>query len=269
MKIYKRQVKIIGSSNLYRPNYPKPQKRPFEFKHYFKLTLFILIAVFLIYIAFFSPFSQVGKITVVGKTTLPSDEITRQVNQAISASITGRSTIFLNTSQIEDQLINQNYQFSSVKIERVFPNGIKINVKEKQPSIIWRSGSSSYVLSEDGRTITDMTVNYSNLPTINDSANLPVKIGDKLVPASFVTFVLETIGGLNDRGIKIISMEVPDTTSELYIKTDKAYLIKFDTNKNATEQLVSLDSVLKTLSRQNKKPSEYIDLRVEGRIFYK
>jgi len=267
MKIRTRQVKIGKSGmNLYRPNYPNPPKRHSLLKNYIHFLIFVLLIGSLIDILFFSPLVKINKITVEGKTTLPAEEIIKQVNQAIYANITGNNLILLNTSQIEDQLVNQNYQLFSAKVSKVFPGQLKVSVKEKQPSIIWKSGEVAYLLSEDGRAIAASGDDH-NLPVIYDSANLPVKLGEKIVPTSFISFVLDMIKGLQDRGISPVLMEVPDTTSELYIKTNKNYLLKLDTTRSVASCLSDLDSVLKTLAKQGKKPNEYIDLRIEGKVF--
>lgn len=268
MKNQRRQVNIPQRGEI-RTDYSLPENKSPDFKKYLRPIVILSIVLVIIYLVFFSKVFHVSEIKVEGKTTLPASEIISQTYMAIDSSVMGKNILFLNTNHVADYISNQNYQFSEVRVERDFITGLKVIVKEKQPSIIWQTGASSYVLSDDGRAITDSHSNYSDLPTIKDSANLPVKLGDKVAPANFVKFVLDMLKGLNDRGIAVVDMEVPETTSEIYARTNKNYLIKFDTNRDIHSQLSSLDSVIKTISSQNKKPSEYIDLRIEGRVFYK
>ena len=108
------------------------------------------------------------------------------------------------------------------------------------------------------------------LPVVEESTNLPVKIGDRVVPASFIGFCSGLIETLPKKsGLQITGMRVPDTTSELYVVTNRGYYLKFDTTRSSSEQVGDLKIVLDTLARQKKTPAEYIDLRIAGKAYYK
>ena len=64
-------------------------------------------------------------------------------------------------------------------------------------------------------------------------------------------------------------MSVSDTTVELRVQTTSGYEIRFNSLASPESQIRSLSSTLDLLAAENKKPSEYIDLRVDGRAFYK
>lgn len=105
------------------------------------------------------------------------------------------------------------------------------------------------------------------MATVIDTANIPVKPGDRVAPSRFVRFVEDLSGQFNAKtGLAIDNFQVPESTSEVYAKTNKGYLIKLDTTRPAADQLADLALVLKNLN--GKIPSQYIDLRVAGRAYY-
>ena len=105
------------------------------------------------------------------------------------------------------------------------------------------------------------------MATVIDTANIPVKPGDRVAPGRFVRFTQDIADGLpSQTGLRIENFQVPESTSEVYVKTDKGYLIKFDTTRSALEQLKDLALVIKNLN--GKVPAQYIDLRVAGRAYY-
>ncbi len=158
-----------------------------------------------------------------------------------------------------------NYQLENVQVERTLLGGVRITVKEQQATVQWRSGSSVFVLSGNGVAYAQLDGVDKTLPLIEDSTNLPVRIGQKIVPSSFVEFVRSVNRQLASVGLKVANQSVAETTTELYVKTDKGYTVKFDTTRSVDEQLSDLRSVL----AKKVVPKEYIDLRIAGRVFYK
>jgi cell division septal protein FtsQ len=134
----------------------------------------------------------------------------------------------------------------------------------------WNSGGVTYALDAGGKIIGLLSEVGSNVPVVTDSTNLPVKVGDTVAPARFVTFSTTLATNLpKETGIAISSLRVTDTTSELYVVTNKGYQLKLDTTRGVEEQLADLKQVLATLSTQKKTPAEYIDLRIANKAYWK
>ena len=60
-----------------------------------------------------------------------------------------------------------------------------------------------------------------------------------------------------------------ESTLDLYAKTDKGYVVIFDTSRPVGEGIGDLKVVLASLAAQKRTPAEYIDLRVSGKAYYK
>lgn len=253
-----------------RPVYGRPAGRSPEvridrdrLKRYLKLTLWL--AALLIFWSLFG----IKTITVSGNKQLGTGEVIKTAEASMSHRPWGRNLLTLDETGLSKDLLASNYRYKSVNFGRHWPNKLEIKVSERQPSLNWQTGGQTYTLDIDGSLIGPAEAG-STLPTVVDSANLPVKAGDKVVPAKFVKFCTDIVDQMPKRaGIGVTGLRVPDTTSEVYVSTNKGYLIKFDTTREASGQISDLVNVLATLSRIKKTPAEYIDLRVENRAYYR
>lgn len=214
---------------------------------------------------------KIAKIEIEGNQTIDSEDVISQVQSIITGSSISQNIIFVPTSNIEKQLKKDNYQIADVKISRIPLNTIKITINEQKPSILWRSGNNLSIITENGRGFIGEPNDElkKNLPTVEDLSNLPVKEGDKVVSQDFVKFVNEVNTILPQNGISISNTQIEETTTEITVITKEGYRIRFDTTRPFTEQMSDLKAVLDSLKTQGKKPTQYIDLRVNGKVFYK
>lgn len=258
-----RQVNY-GNSAAYRANY-QPPKRQLRLGRLWRPLLVFVGVIALLYVILFSPLFKVRTITVRGNRELTVAELTKQSQTILAGSFLGTNSIFVNTDGLGKQLKENNYQLENVRVERTLLGGVRITVKEQQATLQWRSGSSVFVLSGNGVAYAQLGKVDKALPVIEDSTNLPVKIGQKIVPSSFVEFARNADQQLATIGLKSSNKSVAETTTELYVKTDKGYTIKFDTTRSLDEQLGDFRAVL----AKKITPKEYVDLRIAGRVFYK
>jgi hypothetical protein len=64
-------------------------------------------------------------------------------------------------------------------------------------------------------------------------------------------------------------MDVKETTFDLHVTTDKGYKLIMDTSRPVEEGTRDLKAVLALLASQKKAPTEYVDLRIAGKAYYK
>lgn len=218
-------------------------------------------------VVWFYSWFNITQIVVEGLKSLPPESVRTKTEHALSKGILGSNLLTLRPGKVTDELYAAEPLLKDIRLERSWPSRLKVVVIERQPSINWVSGNQTFLLDAEG-TVIGPTSEVS-LATVVDSANLPVKAGDRVAPRRFVEFV-STLGSmLAAAGVGVSGYRVPDTTSEVYAQTDMGYIIKFDTARSATEQMMDLKSVLTTLSGLKKSPAEYIDLRVPNKAYYR
>ncbi len=268
MKRNRRSVKRQQTAT-YRSNYALPQQQV-RLRGYVTAFGIVSVVILLVYGLFFSKIFHIDHIAIKGNQHTATSEVTDQVNHILDEGLLARNILFLNSGSLSKELQKNDYQFTSVTVKKNFLHGITVVVQERAPSLLWQSGNSIYVLSDDGQAIEEVSGQKpNNLPIIHDNANLPVNLGNQVVPQNFINFVRQIMKQIPKQGLSIQSMSVPATTNELYVQVNGGYSIKFDANGAVSEQIADLTAVLKTLKSQNKQPHEYIDLRISGKIFYR
>lgn len=208
----------------------------------------------------------ISSVKVTGTSNLSSKEVERLIRSDISRNPWYASYFTIGGLNINRTLPEQEPRIKSVTLTKQFPSTINVAIVERQPGLVWVSAGENWEVDVEGILI-GASGNSKPLATVIDTANIPVKPGDRVAPRRFVLFcqaIAEQFGAKT--GLSIQNFQVPESTSEVYVKTNKGYVVKLDTTRSATDQLSDLALVLKNLN--GKVPGQYIDLRVAGRAYY-
>lgn len=235
-----------------------------------KFSPYILLGAVIFYVVFISSLFQVSNPDVQGPNNALSQSLSKEVNNYLNSRLLAKNWLFLNQQDLKGYLQKTFTGQETITVSKKFPNHLSVVTDEQKPGLIWKTGSRTYILSTSGRVISEQQkADNSALPQVIDSTNLPVEVGSRVAARDFVNFVSKVGDFMKANKIGVEKMYVLDTTSELYVKTQAGYDIKFSTNQNPDSATRSLKATLDLINQQNKKPSSYIDLRVEGRAFYK
>ena len=239
-------------------------------KKLLKYSPYIIIGTIILYILFFSSLFQISRVDVQGPNATLSQTLDKEVNNYLNSRLLARNWVFLNSSDLKSFLQKTFTGQETITVDKKFPNRLVVSTDEQKPALIWKTGSHSYILSTNGRAITEQNKqSSSDLPVVYDNTNLPVDVGSKVTGRDFANFVTSIGSFLKDNKIDYEKIYVSDTTSELNVQTKQGYTIKFSTLLKPDSQTRSLKATLDLMAQQNKKASSYIDLRVDGRAFYK
>lgn len=169
---------------------------------------------------------------------------------------------FVSKLQQSDPLLR------NVAVRRRWFHTIVVTAALKQPSLGWSTGNQAYVLDRDG-TVIGTVAGAAAFPVVYDGSNLPLQVGQRAVSAHFVEFASGVVPALAAAGIGVTRLDVKDTTLDLTAQTNKGYRLLFDTSRGVDEEMADLMAVQRLLVAQKRTPSEYIDLRIAGKAYYK
>lgn len=219
------------------------------------------------YLVFFSSLFKLDKIEYS-----PTKFINRE--DLVKAENNGET--FLDNNTITFGLVGISKRFSGVtgvakiSVEHLSQHNIRIKIVEKSPLLIWETLNQKYLVDDSGYIWGNFEDTYASLPTLIDTKNLPVKIGDKVLPQASVDFFNYLSNNFNDQtGARASKYEIMDIVSDLKITTDAGWYVYFDTTRTAKGELISLKRVLSEAKTSGSSNLEYIDLRIANRIFYK
>lgn len=220
----------------------------------------------LLYLVLLSPVLAVRTVKVSGAPESQAGPIAEAVKQAASGRIgaaASRSLAVVDSAAIERSLIDKFPDLAAVQVAKKWPNSLQVSVQERQTGLVWKSGDKLYLIDRAGLAYA-ATPPRPDLPTVDDTSNLPVTIGKPVVGAGFIKVLLEIQQGMTAGGLKVASFRVPETTFEVQAVTDQGYYALFDTTRPVTSQVQALLTAVKT-----GKPAQYADVRVPGRVYIK
>lgn len=238
-------------------------------------TLLIIVGGILMFVLF-SPTFIIKDITIVGNYHLSSEEVKKATEEVLlensSVIFPVGHIFFLNKDDLTYDLQKKLPLINEVKFDRQLPNVLKVKVKERTPAFVWKSKNRYYYIDPNGYAYLELEKNEaksSNLTVLEDQANVRVKLGGKVVTASFVDFVNALVVNFTPKiKVKIEEIILPKTTLEVRVQTSEGWQAYFDTTRSVKVQLNRLSSTLKQITKPREQ-LKYIDLRLNDRIFYK
>jgi hypothetical protein len=191
-------------------------------------------------------------------------------------SLTNRTKLTIDTAGIASKMAQQYPELGTVTLLLpVVGYQPVLRVEPAAPALILTSaGGQSYVLDAIGRALITPSqapnVSKLGLPVVTDQSGLPLQLGKQALPSTTTHFITEVTGQLQAVKLTIASLTLPKGTSELDVRlVGQPYFVKYNLMGNAREEAGSFLAVKQQLERDHKTPGQYIDVRVEGRAYYK
>jgi len=219
--------------------------------------------------AIYNQFSQISKAEI--KKQFPDVlkiEIIENKPQAIWAA-GSPSDLFLPPEAFAADTTSEKTAGEAKQEDAAAPISVAVPIYPENAAI------SYYFLNENGEIGANLALEKvfeQNLPIIYDQSFRQVKGREKILDPEFLRFLFQLKDLLSLKtDLKIQELIVPIAYSrDLYIKTDRGFQIFFDTKQNLVQQIEALASIIKEDIEENKKEVKYyIDLRVQGMVYYK
>jgi uncharacterized membrane protein len=106
---------------------------------------------------------------------------------------------------------------------------------------------------------------------VRDNSGPEVKIMDRALEAETIDFLLKTQEILKEKvNLNLVYFEINIYPPiEVQVLTSEKWRIIFDTSRDSAAQIGALKLVLEEKIKDQRDRLEYVDLRVENRVFYK
>ena len=262
-----RRIRTAGRPTYGRPVPARTRARRIPSFHLGLVPRRLIILVVVGFVALFGLW-QLFKIHTV--TIVPSSaqaSLAHSAQQVVTSSVWLDNSLTFSPASFQSKFIAANPGIKTVQVTRTSPQSLRVAVVMKQPSLGWLSGSDGYILDADGTVIGSLPVGKQVV--VEDDSNLPVATGQAVASARFVSFVMAVADQIPNTGLKPTKYEIKDTTLDLYVTTSTGYQLIFDTSRAVGDEVGDLKLVLANLKQTGKTPTQYIDLRIPGRAYYK
>lgn len=246
--------------------------------------LFFLVVVVLIFAVFEMQLSAVPKVVSLANSSdapflQSTDVYQREAAKLFQSSLSNRNKFTVNAPAIEAALQAKFSELKDVSVALpILGHQPVVYVQPASPAIILAASNGTFVVDENGRALikADVTTRLENfkVPTVTDQSGLQIQLGKQALSHSTTDFIQTVIGQLQAQHISIKAMTLPAASSELDVYVSgKSYFVKFnlqDTVSSAANvQAGTFLALQQYLHREQKTPSQYIDVRLSGRAYYK
>ncbi len=226
--------------------------------------------------------SPAPKIVALSTTTsqvfLGDTAMYQRAAAALFHHVANRNKLTIDTNEISAAMLRQFPELNAVSIALpVLGHQPTVYIQPSEPSMVLNlPNGSSFVLDTDGKALLAATSKSAQLaklhvPIVTDQNDLQAALGQTLLPSTTVRFI-QTVGEqLSAQNIHFSSFVLPRAASELDVYVaGKSYYGKFNTQDNsALQQAGTFIATYKHLQAGGISPRQYIDVRIDGRAYYR
>lgn len=205
----------------------------------------------------------------------PDQEYQTAARQILQSSILNRNKATLDTKNLINKLQEKFPEIDSISVSLHFLRRRPvINLHSASLGLLLETPQQTLLVNKDGNALMEASeiseLSNLNLPSVKDQSGLEVRAGQKVLNASNVGFITELVGQLASQNLKTDSIILPPLPEELHVRlSGKLYYIKFDLKSDAKVAVGTLLATIAKLESDRVVPGEYLDVRVEGKAFYR
>lgn len=249
------------------------------------LSLGLLVAIVVVPLGLFLWFIfkteafRVQAITVVDARPHTEEAIRQRMQTAVDdpyGIFPARTIFFIDTHEVEQELLTTLPQVRSLHSTRELPGTVKVVVQEKTPVLLLLTGRNYFFVDENGIAYEQArleTLPGTVLPVVkNKDAGSRIVLGAPVVSVPFVKFLTSVQKALPGvLGAEVVETTIPSLAArEVSFRLSNNWEIHFDVTRDPAGQLAILRTLLdSTISADEKKVLEYIDLRIPNRVYYR
>ncbi len=196
-------------------------------------------------------------------------------DKLFASSLLNRNKITVDTGAVSAALKRQFPELSLVSITLpLFGHRPQVYIAQADPIILLTAGDGkTYIIDAQGRAVAHGSVARASLQLlpVRDASGARIHLGQLAVPSGTVSFIRAIQFQLAQRQVHIDSFVLPAASSELDIyPRGQKYFVKCNLeSNNVLQQAGAFLAVQQYFDGRGITPSQYVDVRVDGRVYYK
>ncbi len=254
-----------------------PKKRPKNrgfFRVFLNRTIDLIILGSIIFgLVYSMVLGSNPEVNVSSQAYRPSSSYQSAATDAFG-SIKNHNKISLDEDQITKNLQSKFPEISNLQIELpLLDHTPKLHITISVPSFVVSSGGQLYIIDTDGIAVglaSSFPGVTKGLPVITDQSSFKVTRGKPIMSGANVNFTNQLLSICKSAKIPVKSLSLPVRAQELDLQTaDQPYYVKFFLGGKVDRQAGQFMAARHQFEITKTTPSQYLDARVEGKVFYK
>ena len=234
-------------------------------------AFFVILAIFISLISIFL-FQFISKVSVVSNESKSQNlsKYEKSVEEYLNINPSERILSNLNKNALLESL-QKDYP-EVLSISDIKFNGLtsyKIYLDFRKPVASWLVDGKEFFVDSEG---VSFSVNNFEKPSLNiiDDSGAIVSNGKNVASSSFFSFIGKLVSAANKQGLEVSKIRIPPLSLrqvEVSVK-GVSYFARMSTADSAEGQIINFKKAIEYF-RTHKISPNYIDLRIEGKGYYK
>lgn len=191
-------------------------------------------------------------------------------------SLFNRTKLTVSTDEISQKTQAEFHELADVSIQLpLLGQRPTVVLTPARPALLLISGNGSYYVSGEGKVMSatsEVSKNeLGNIPSVRDESGIQAQLGKSVLSTPETAFLEKLFKHLDSANLEVLSVTLPKNAArqaDVWL-TGRKYYVKFSLDsdpRQAVGTYLALENMLKV---EGIIPSEYIDVRVEEKAFYK
>ena len=234
-------------------------------------AFFVILAIFISLISIFL-FQFISKVSVVSNESKSQNlsKYEKSVEEYLNINPSERILSNLNKNALLESL-QKDYP-EVLSISDIKFNGLtsyKIYLDFRKPVASWLVDSKEFFVDSEGISF---NVNNFEKPSLNiiDDSGAIVSNGKNVASSSFFSFIGKLVSAANKQGLEVSKIRIPPLSlRQVEVSVEGiSYFARMSTADSAEGQIINFKKAIEYF-RTHKISPNYIDLRIEGKGYYK
>lgn len=190
------------------------------------------------------------------------------MEQYYSARPTERIRVLLDEQRLLSHMQASHAEIKSLAIAQTGLGEAAITVVAREPIARWSIGGDDRYVDGNGVVFSE---NFYESPalTIVDDSGAQVDSGELVASNRFLGFVGRLLNAASERELAVSKVTLPAfTTRQVEVVFGNKTRYKVSVDRSAGQQIEDIDRIVAYLAKLNITP-DYVDVRLEGKAFYK
>lgn len=189
------------------------------------------------------------------------------------AGVGDHNKITFNDSKTVQKIESQLPEVTVASIELpFFSEQPRVRLLISPPAFKLKSAGRMFIVSQNGVVVTPdaNSPRFAKLLTVDDQSGFNAAVGQRVLNSQAAAFISTIIQQSQRAKVPLSQLTLPAIPLEFDLRTkDQPYFVKFYLNGDANLEVGQFLAARQKFINNHITPSQYLDVRIAGKIFYK
>lgn len=237
-----------------------------------------LVIVGVMAVAIYALVLQSNPIINVSSTLYHQPDVYREAAQASLQSLKNRNKLTFDSQAVAESLKTKFPEIINASIDvPLIGQTPTLRIEVAKPALMLKLAADNtpeetLIIDSKGTVIgpSSKFQAVKDLPLVYDESGLAHDVGKSILSQTEVSFILTLLAQAKNTNVPIESLTLPRSAQQLNLRSsDRNYYVKFYLGGDALTQSGQYLAAREHFDKTKKQPKQYLDVRVNGKVYFK